>query len=370
MSLNLISEDEVLEGTTILPSLEELSEQKFFEDHLRVERELYEDDILSEYFDNSLDEKLKMDWRIQQRHKRKEKCCTKWSKQSDGLGRYHTKKTNPCGCPECEKCNPSKINNYRKAVYSKYGPVIYANYAARFNIETKEDIDWAYRVRTYWRQVCAAQGKTNVSIQIVNNGIILFSNEIEQVKIPDHLLDEKQGTTNDGIEVISVENTNSNFLVKNFDQFAKRCVYFNVQQDAADYWFRKYNGDKKILHVGHGIYEKPKLKIACAAVDAKNAEGLVETRYYAQTYHSKTISDEEAMYLGTAVYVEIDAPNVSYGLHNGGYVNLENFVKKVELTSDNPYVPDWLIHFGRGEKSIKLLLKLKEQYEKKNDDGG
>ncbi len=370
MSLNLISENEVLEGTTILPSAEELREQEFFEDPLQVERALYGDDLFLELFDDSIDEKLKLDWRLAQRHKRKEECCTKWGKQSDGLGRYYTKKTYPCGCPECEKCNPSKINNHRKAVYSKYGPVIYVNYAARFNIRTKEDIDWAYKLRTYWRQVCAVEGKTNASIQIVNNGVILFSNDIEQVKIPDFLLDKESGLTNDSIEVVSVKNNYSNILVKNFDEFAKRCVYFNVQQDVADYWFRKYNGDKKILHIGHEIYEKPKLKIACAAVNAKNDEGIVETRYYAQTYHSKTISDKEAMYLCTAVYVEIDAPNIFYGLHDGGYVNLEKFVKKVELTSDNPYVPDWLIHFGRGEKSIKLLSKLKEQYEKKNDDGG
>ncbi len=87
-------------------------------------------------------------------------------KKSDGLGNYQTKKTNPCGCPECARCVPSKIQNYRKAIYSKYGPVIYVNYGAKFDVKDIDSIDRAYELRTYWRQVCAAEGKTNVSIMI------------------------------------------------------------------------------------------------------------------------------------------------------------------------------------------------------------
>ncbi len=363
------TEPEVIVGTIILPSLEELKEQEFFEDPIRVEKALYEG-LFLEFFGDSIDEKLNMDWRISQRHRRKEKCCTKWNRHSDSLGRYHTKKTNPCGCLECEKCIPSKINGYRKGVYSKYGPVIYVKYAARFDIKVKEDIDRAYMLRTYWRQVCSAEGKSNVSIQIVNNGIILVSNDIEQVKIPEHLLDDEDGITHDGIEIVNVENNSSHIIVKNFQDFARRYVYYEIPQDVADYWFENYSGQKKILHVGCEMYEKPKPKIACAEVISKETEGTIEPVYYAQTWHSEPISEKEAMHMGTAIYIEIDAPNVVYGLHDGYYVTLENFVRKVDLGSDNSYVTDWLLYFGSGEKSIKLLLKLKKQYEKKNDDGG
>ncbi|HEY9247148.1 MAG TPA: hypothetical protein VIO11_09905 [Candidatus Methanoperedens sp.] len=351
--------------TIIIPSLEDFK----YDDHDREESS--GDDLSLEFFDDCFDENLKMDWRIAQRHKRKKECCARWSKQSDGLGRYHTKKTNPCGCPECEKCIPSKINNYRKAVYSKYGPVIYVNYGAKFDVKDIDSIDLAYELRIYWRQVCVDEGKTKVSIQIVNNGIILISRDIEQVKIPEHLIDKEHGITNDDIEVVNVENNHSAIMVNRFDEFAKKCVYFDVQQEIADHWFRKYSGQKKMLHIGREIYKKPKLKIACAELKAKDEAGnMVETHYYAQTCHSEPVSDNEAKYLGTAVYVEIDDPNVFYGLHDGSYLTLEDFVKKIEYNRDNPYVADWFMYFGSGKKSKALLLKLKERYEKKNDDGG
>ena len=86
-----------------------------------------------------------------------------------------------------------------------------SDYVNKFDIKNQEDIDRAYMLRTYWRQVCAAEGKTNLSVQIVNNGIILVSNDIEQVKIPEHI-------TNDDIEIVSIENNYSNIVVKRFDR--------------------------------------------------------------------------------------------------------------------------------------------------------
>jgi len=261
-----------------------------------------------------------MDARLAKKHKRKEECCTIWRKHSDGLGKHYTKKTNPCRSPECAKCNPSKIRNYRNAIYNKYGPVINVNYVARFDIKTNEDIDRAYLLRTYWRQVCSAEGKTNVTIQIVSDGIVLISDDIDQVKIPDHLME--QGITNDDIEIISVENNSSSNFVKRFDEFATKAVYFEVTQDVADYWFIKYNGLKKILHIGRKIFRKPMPKIACAEVKVKGVNGIVEPIYYAQTYHSEPISKEDAKCLSIAVYSEIDSPNVLYGLNDGSYYKL------------------------------------------------
>lgn len=365
----IIDAEQVIEGTSILPSLEEFIEQEFLEDRACVEKTLYGDDVL-EFYDSSIDEKLKMDARLAIKHKRKKECCTIWSKQSDGLGRFFTKKTNPCSCSECAKCNPSKINNYRKAIYSRYGSVINVNYAARFEIKTNEDIDRAYELRTYWRQVCSAEGKTKVSIQIASNGIILISSDIDQVKIPDHLMDKEHGINNDDIEIVSLENNSSSIFAKKFDEFAKKCVYFEMSQELADYWFRRYNGHKKILHIGHEIYKKPVLKIACAEVNVKDAKGIVQPIFYAQTYHTEHISESEAKRLSKAAYVEIDNPNVLYGLNDGSYVSLETFVNKIEFSKNDPYVNDWLIYFGRGNKSIALLLKLKERYEKKSDPGG
>ena len=347
--------------------MEEFKEQDFFEDRANAEKALYGDDVL-ELFDNSIDEKIKMDARLAIRHKRKKDCCSIWRKHSDGLGKHYTKKTNPCGCPECAKCNPSKIKNFRNAIYNKYGPVINVNYAARFNIKTKEDIDRAYLLRTYWRQVCSAEGKKNVSIQIVSDGIVLISDDIDQVKIPEHLIE--QGITNEDIEIMSVGNNSSSILVKGFDEFATKAVYFEVIQDVADYWFIKYNGLKKILHTGHEIYRKPRPKIACAEVNVKDSKGIIEPIFYAQTYHSEPIINNEAKFLRTAVYEEIDNPSVLYGLNDGSYASLEDFVKKIEFSKNDLYVADWLMYFGRGEKSIALLLKLKEQYEKKNYNGG
>lgn len=360
----------MIDGTIIFPSPEEFREQEFLEDRALVERTLYGDDVLSEFFDNFIDEKIKMDARLAIKHKRKQECCTIWSKQSDGLGRHYTKKTNPCNCLDCSKCNPSKINNYRKAIYNKYGPVININYGAKFQIKTNEDIDRAYELRTYWRQVCAAEGKTKVSVQVASDGIILISNDIDQVKIPDHLLDKEHGINNEGIEIISVENKSFSILVKKFDEFAKKCVYFEVSQDVADYWFGKYNGHKKILHIGRKIFKRPVLRIACAEVNVTDAKGLVQPVFYAQTYHSQHISENEAKHLSTAVYTEIDNPSILYGLNDGTYASLENFVNKIEFGKNDPYVSDWLMYFGRGEKSIALLLKLKEKYEKENDIGG
>lgn len=359
----------MIEGTIILPSLEEFREQEFFEDRAWVEKTLYGDDVL-EFYDSSIDEKLKMDARLAIKYKRKKECCTIWSKQSDGLGRFFTKKTNPCSCPECAKCNPSKINNYRKAIYSRYGPVINVNYAAKFELKTNEDIDRAYELRTYWRQVCSAEGRTKVSIQIVSDGIILISNDIDQVKIPDHLLDKEHGINNDGIEIVSVENKSSSIFVKRFEQFAVKSVYFEITEEVADYWFRKYNGHKKILHIGREIYKKPVLRIACAEVNIKDTKGIDQPIFYAQTYHREHISENEAKHLSTAVYVNIDNPNVLYGLNDGSYVSLENFVNKIEFDEINPYLTDWRLYFGKGNKSIALLLKLKERYEKKSDPGG
>jgi hypothetical protein len=358
----------VIEGTIIFPSLEEFQEQELSEDRAWVEKTLYGDDVL-EIFDSSIDEKIKMDARIAIKHKRKKECCTIWSKQSDGLGRHYTKKTNPCNSLDCPKCNPSKINNYRKAIYNKYGPVININYAAKFQIKTNDDIDRAFELRTYWRQVCAAEGRTKVSVQVASDGIILISNEIDQVKIPDHLLNKEHGINNENIEIISLEN-NSSSILGNFDEFAKKCVYFEVPQDVADHWFRKYNGHKKILHVGREIFKRPVLRIACAEVNVKDAKGLVQPIFYAQTYHSKHISENEAKHLSTAVYTEIYNPSILYGLNDGSYVSLENFVNKIAFGKNDPYVSDWLMYFGRGEKSIALLLKIKEKYEKKNDIGG
>lgn len=349
--------------------MEEFKEQDFFEDRAWVETALYGDDVL-ELFDSSIDEKIKMDARLAKKHKRKKECCSIWRKHSDGLGKHYTKRANPCGCPECVKCNPSKIKNFRNAIYNKYGPVIYVNYAERFDIKTNEDIDRAYKLRTCWRQICSTQGKKNVSIQIVSDGIVLISNDIEQVKIAEHLLDKKNGITNDNIEIISVINNSSSIFVKRFNGFAMKSVYFELSQEVADFWFRKYNGHKKILHIGRERFRKPRPKIACAEVNVKDAMSIVEPIYYAQTYHSEPIINNEAKYLSIAVYVEIDNPRVLYGLHDGSYASLEVFVNKIEFSKNDPYVADWLMYFGRGEKSIALLLKLKEKYEKKNDNGG
>lgn len=332
-----------------------------------VEKALYGDDVL-ELFDNSIDEKIKIEARLAKRHKRKEECCSIWRKHSDGLGKHYTKRTNPCGCPECLKCNPSKIKNYRNAIYNKYGPVISVNYAAKFNIKTKEDIDRAYLLRTYWRHIISAEGRKNVSIQIVSDGIVLISNDIDQVKIPDHLIEH--GINNEDIEIISVGNNSSSIFVKRFNEFATKALYFEVTQDVADYWFSKYKGLKKMLHIGFEVFRKPRAKIACAEVNVMDAKGFVEPIFYAQTYHSEPIINNEAKLLSTAVYVEIDNPSVLYGLNDGSYVSLEDFVNKIEFKKNDPYITDWLMYFGRGEKSIALLLKLKEQYEKKNDSGG
>lgn len=48
----LKTKSEEIEGTIILPSLEELREQEFFEDPVQVERALYGDDLFLEFFDN------------------------------------------------------------------------------------------------------------------------------------------------------------------------------------------------------------------------------------------------------------------------------------------------------------------------------
>ena len=156
---------------------------------------------------------------------------------------------------------------------------------------------------------------------------------------------------------------------KRFDEFAIKAVYFEVTQDVADYWFIKYNGLKKILHIGRKIFREPKPKIACAEVNVKDAKGIIKPIFYAQTYHSEPISNEDAKCLSIAVHEEIDNPNVLYGLNDGSYLQLEDFVNKIEFSKNDPYVADWLMYFGRGEKSIALLLKLKGQYEKKNDTG-
>jgi len=97
--------------------MEEFKEQEFFEDRANAERAIYGDDFL-ELFDNSIDEKLKLEARIAKKHKRKEECCTIWRKHSDGLGKHFTKRANPCRCPECAKCNPSKIENYKNSIYN------------------------------------------------------------------------------------------------------------------------------------------------------------------------------------------------------------------------------------------------------------
>jgi hypothetical protein len=255
-------------------------------------------------------------------------------------------------------------------MYNKYGPIINVNYAAKFEIKTNEDIDRAYEIRKYWRQVCVAEGRTKVSIQIACDGIVLISNDVDQVKIPDHLKDKEPGINNDSIEIISLENNSTSIFVKRFDEFALKCVYFEMSQDVADYWFRKYNGHKKILHIGHEIFKKPVMRITCAEVNVKDEKGINQPIFYAQTYHNEPISGVEAKCLNTAVYVEIENPNILFGLNDGSYVSLENFVNKIEFGKNDTFVSDWLMYFGRGKKSICILFKLKEKYEKKKDVGG
>lgn len=372
----LIHQSDVIEeiGTTIYPtSPEEYNEQTFFDtnniNRLNILNNLYPGHtgyleesigIPSEYQQFSkFKRQYDLQIRLEKRHYRKETCCQHYHKRSDIVKVYYTKSVNPCSCPDCQKCNPSKISKFKQQIYNRHGNIIYVTSLNQTKINNTDDIDSLFSLLPKLKKQLVTQLTTqlaqeplSIDIIITSNGIMCISNS--PLNIPNH--------TQIPIFLESQQ----------FNDIATNTVYFPISQDLADYIFLNYNNKKKVYHMTsnkHKPFNTPEHKIAtCKVVDINNPDNNTNTTNYAQTLYREeviidenTTTDDPILEYPEPEYLPVDNPLIKFGTHTGEYIKLHDFATNInnptsELCQQR-YIHDWVSYFGRGKRSTNLLAK-------------